>query len=126
VGGGCEHAAVGIGIFVKYFSRSWAFEFSWVFFSGWSMDGMEVGSTASIRHLEEILFEKVESRFGLTEVALLFGGGRKLPPWEWYFILGILVGPLQSGLGLQLSLGYFFRVEYGRRGVRRRCFHRKP
>jgi hypothetical protein len=30
-------------------------------FSGWSIEGVDVNSTPSIRHLEEILFEKVES-----------------------------------------------------------------
>jgi hypothetical protein len=33
------------------------------------MEGVEVDSTTSIRHLDKILFEKVESP-GLTEVAV--------------------------------------------------------
>jgi hypothetical protein len=37
------------------------------------MDGVELGAAASIGNLEEILFEKFESRFGLTEVVCVDG-----------------------------------------------------
>jgi hypothetical protein len=39
------------------------------YFSGWSMGGVELISTPSIRHLEKLIFEKVESP-GLTKVGV--------------------------------------------------------
>jgi hypothetical protein len=52
--------------------------------SGWSMEGVEVDSTPSIRHLEKILFEKVESP-GLTKV-----GRDTCRRVDWYSNLGFI------------------------------------
>jgi hypothetical protein len=73
---GLTEASVGAGVAaVLTGTQIWVSTFAG-YFSGLSMEGVERISTPSIRHLEEILFEKVES-LGRGEV---YVGVSPLPP----------------------------------------------